>query len=101
MNYIDQLALYFLQAKIKKPDALPQTTAETASNGLFAVAFYVAGITAVIVLIIAGIMYMTSAGDPGKAAKAKNMIIYTIAGLIVLVSATAIIAWVRSSVMGK
>ena len=56
--------------------------------------FWIVGIIAVVVLIIAGIMYMTSAGDPGKAAKAKNAVLYAIIGLIVAIMSGAIVTWV-------
>lgn len=42
----------------------------------------VAGAIAMIMLIIAGIMYMGSAGDPQKAASAKKMVMITLGGLI-------------------
>ena len=48
------------------------------------------GIISAVVIIIAGIMYMTSAGDPGKVATAKKAILYAIIGLIVALSAFAI-----------
>jgi len=42
----------------------------------------VAGSIALIMLIVAGLMYMTSAGDPQKAASAKKMVMITLGGLI-------------------
>lgn len=42
----------------------------------------VAGAIAMVMLIIAGIMYMSSAGDPQKAASAKKMVMITLAGLL-------------------
>ena len=48
------------------------------------------GIIAVVVIIIGGIRYMTSAGDPGKIAGAKNAIMYAIIGLVVTLAAFAI-----------
>lgn len=42
----------------------------------------VAGSIAMVMLIISGIIYMTSAGDPQKAASAKKMVMITIGGLI-------------------
>ncbi|OYX42855.1 hypothetical protein B7Y94_02850 [Candidatus Saccharibacteria bacterium 32-49-12] len=38
-------------------------------------------------VIIAGINYVTSSGDASKVTKAKNMIIYTVVGLIVILLA--------------
>ena len=51
----------------------------------------VAGIIAVIYVIIGGIQYMTSGGDSGKLQKAKNTILYAVIGLVVCVLAFAIV----------
>lgn len=68
------------------------------SNGslesILTIVYTVLGIIAVVMLIIAGIMYATSNGDPSQVARAKNTILYTIVGIVVLVSATAIIGFV-------
>lgn len=52
------------------------------------------GIIAVIVIIIAGMTYVTSAGDAGKVVLAKRMIIYAVIGLIVAIASGAIVAFV-------
>ncbi len=52
------------------------------------------GIVAVIVIIIGGIGYMTSAGDSGKVKKAKDTILYGLIGLIVVALAFAIVNFV-------
>lgn len=67
-------------------------------NDVLNLAYFVAGIVAVIVLIFAGFLYVTSAGDPGKAKNAKNAILYAVVGLVFIISAAAITAFVRSSV---
>ena len=50
----------------------------------------VLGIVAVIFIVIGGVQYMTSAGDPGKAKKAKDTILYACIGLVVAALAFAI-----------
>lgn len=50
----------------------------------------IAGITAVIVVVVAGINYSLSAGDPQKTAKAKNTIIYAVTALVIISIAFAI-----------
>jgi len=52
--------------------------------------YYIAGIVAVIVIIIAGITYATSTGDSGRITRAKNMVLYAVIGIVVLVAAFAI-----------
>ena len=46
--------------------------------------FAISAVVAVISIIIYGIMYSVSAGDPGKVLKAKNGIIYSVVGLLVV-----------------
>src|SRR3990167_8668736 len=41
------------------------------------------GIAAVVVIIIAGIQYMLSTGDPTKVNNSKNTIIYAVVGLVI------------------
>ena len=45
---------------------------------------YIATAIAAIVLVIAGIIFMTSGSDPRKRDQAKNMIMYVVAGLILI-----------------
>lgn len=60
----------------------------------------VLGIVAVIVIVLGGIQYMTSAGDPGKVKKAKDTILYGIIGLVICVLAFAIVNFVITN-LGK
>jgi hypothetical protein len=52
------------------------------------------GIVAVIMLIIGGFKYITSAGDASGIASAKNTIIYAIVGLIIVALAQVIVQFV-------
>ena len=56
--------------------------------------FWAIGIIAVIMIIVGGIMYATSMGDPGKAKKAKDAIMYGIVGLVIALLAFAIVRFV-------
>lgn len=58
----------------------------------------IVGVAAVIVIIIAGIMMSTSAGNSGKVQKAKTAVIYAIIGLAIAVSAALIINFVLDGV---
>lgn len=49
---------------------------------------------AVIMIIVGGLMYVTSAGDPGKVAKAKTTIMIAVTGLVIGILASAIINFV-------
>ncbi len=55
---------------------------------------YGIGIVAVIVIIIGGVNYMLSQGDPNKIKKAKDTILYGVIGLVVVLIAFAIVNFV-------
>ena len=52
------------------------------------------GAVSVFVIIVGGFKYIISAGDPQKAANAKNTILYAVIGLVIAVFAQAIVAFV-------
>jgi hypothetical protein len=58
------------------------------------VLLFIVGIISVIMIIIGGIMYSTSAGDSGAVTKAKNTIMFAVVGLVVAFLAFAIVNWV-------
>ena len=60
--------------------------------------FWVAGVIAVIIVIIAGINYSLSSGDPAKTASAKNAILYSVIGLVIISSAIAITGYIIGKV---
>lgn len=56
----------------------------------------VAGIIAVIMIIVGGLKYVTSSGDPQAISSAKKTIIYAIIGLVVVIFAQLIVQFVLS-----
>lgn len=54
----------------------------------------IAGIAAVIMIIVGGLRYITSGGDSSKVASAKSAIIYSIVGLIIVALAQFIVRYV-------
>ena len=54
------------------------------------IVYFVVGIVAVGMIIYAGIQYLTANGEPGKAKKAMDTIIFSVVGLIVVIAAFAI-----------
>ncbi len=70
----------------------------TGSNGtLLTIANILAwlgGVIAVVMIIYAGFVYVTSSGDDGKIKSAKNIILYSIVGLVVIVVSRIIVAFV-------
>jgi hypothetical protein len=55
---------------------------------------FVIGVVAVIMIIIGGFKYITSAGDAGKVTSAKNTILYAVIGLVVVALAQVIVRFV-------
>lgn len=55
---------------------------------------------AVIIIIIAGIQYMTSAGSEDKTKKAKNMIVYALIGVAIVTAVNFIIGIIKE-ILGK
>jgi len=68
-------------------------TVKTILNAVFGVI----GIIAVIMIILGGVTYATSQGDPNKVKKGKDTILYGIIGLIVALLAFAIVNFVLTS----
>jgi len=55
---------------------------------------YSATVLAVLVLLFAGVMYITAGSDPGKREKAKNMAMYVLIGLVVIWAAPLIVNFI-------
>ncbi|MES2630735.1 MAG: hypothetical protein V4611_02150 [Patescibacteria group bacterium] len=69
---------------------VPQISGDDLLRAGINLVYYAAGIVAVIVIIIAGLMYTTSMGDAGRITRSKGMILYAVIGLVVLMAAFAI-----------
>lgn len=61
--------------------------ANTLITSILSQVYMWAGIVCVLIIVIAGLMYATSNGDSNQVARAKNAIIASIAGLVVVTSA--------------
>ena len=55
---------------------------------------FIVGILSVIMIIYAGIRYVTAHGDSKQVGDAKNTLIYAIVGLIISIVAYALVNWV-------
>jgi hypothetical protein len=92
-----------LAAATSKPNltgssiGVSNVSADKVLAGTLAVVYWVAGIAAVIVIIVAGIIYATSDGNSSRIERAKNAIVYSIIGLIVILGAFVI----TSTVIGR
>lgn len=81
-------SLYYLAVKINANDVgVPKVGADQVLSGILTTIYFVAGIAAVIVIIMGGIFYAISGGDPSKVKYAKDSIMYAIVGLVVVATA--------------
>ena len=77
-----------------------KTTANplTGANGVITKATkiisFIAGVAAVIMLLVAGFMFVLSDGDAGKIASARQSLIYAVVGLIIVAVAQGIVVFV-------
>jgi hypothetical protein len=66
---------------------------------LIRIAFGLLGIVSVVIIIISGVLFLTSAGDPEKIKKAKEVLIGAFIGLIIMLTAYAIASFVINSLI--
>lgn len=53
------------------------------------------------VIVLAGYFFVTSGGDPAKVTQAKNMVLYALIGLVIILMAQSIIALIEKVIKGK
>lgn len=83
------------QATAIKPEGLPNVTAgQDNVKSILQVVFGIIGSFALLSITLSGLKYITSAGNPQKVSEAKNGIVYSLVGLIIAISAEAIVAFV-------
>ena len=58
---------------------------------------YIAGVIAVIMILVSGFKFMTSSGDAGRTASARSTLIYALIGLAVAALAQVIVQFVLST----
>jgi len=86
-------ALYMLGQNITY-DALPQTPAnEALIKRILSLVFIATGAIAVMMVVIGGLKYASSQGDPQNISKAKNTILYAIVGLVVSIFSLTIVSF--------
>lgn len=82
--------------RVAKDGGLENKNIEGTVTNVINIFLYIVGILAVVMIIVGGVQYTTSAGDQAKVTKAKNTILYGIIGLVVSVLAYAIVNFVLS-----
>lgn len=77
-------------------DAKKDATAPALIKNIINTLLFVVGAVSVVMIIVGGILYTTSAGDAGRVTKAKNTIMYAVVGLVVAFVAFAVVQFVVS-----
>jgi hypothetical protein len=78
-----------------QPTGLPQPAADNGTvSKVLQIVFGIAGSLALLMITVSGLRYITSAGDPEKAARARNGIVYALIGLVLAISFEAIVTFI-------
>lgn len=73
---------------------IPAISGDQVFHNALNITYFVAGVIAVLVIILAGFSLVTSGNNPANVTKAKNSILYAVIGLVVILSAFAITQYV-------
>lgn len=68
---------------------------DTVLSRILNIAYMIAGSVAVIMGVLSGFNFVTSSGDPQKAAKARNGLLYAAIGLVIVALAAAITSFIQ------
>ncbi|MGB4759505.1 MAG: hypothetical protein WBP26_05635 [Candidatus Saccharimonadales bacterium] len=74
--------------------SLPQAKPAQGFDTAFNIVIATMAVIAVLIIVLAGFKYITSAGDPQSVAGARKAIIYAVVGLIIMGMAYSIVAFV-------
>ncbi|HVV66484.1 MAG TPA: pilin [Candidatus Saccharimonadales bacterium] len=81
------------------PGGLPRANADSSNiTSLLNYAFAIIGGLAVIMIVVSGLRYILSSGDPQRMSKAKNGVIYALVGLVVAITAEAIVSFIGGQI---
>lgn len=73
---------------------IPSQSANDTFVNILHLTYFLAGVVAVIVIIIAGFSMVVSGSNPTSIAKARNAILYSVIGIVVILSAFMITQFV-------
>lgn len=97
MNFLYTITSYLADLKIDIGSGnnstqadIPQVGSNEFVNNALNITYFLAGAICVIVIIIAGMMYVTGGSSPETIKKAKGMLLYSVIGLILILAAFAI-----------
>lgn len=79
---------------------LPEVAIGSGLTAILNIVFIVAGVLAVVFIIIGGVKYILSGGDSAGIKSAKETITYAIVGLIVILLAFGIVNFITGQIKG-
>ena len=92
---MDFISKVFSATTIPGGELIPPAQNDNASiTNVINFFLFAVGIAAVVMIIYGGYLYISSGGDAGKLAKAKNTILWAVIGLAVVVLSYAIVNFV-------
>jgi len=84
-----------LLAAIIDTSGLPKATAnDTKLETILNLVFALAASIAVLMIVISGFRYIVAHGDPSATAQARNGLLYSVIGLVIVMTAFAIVTFV-------
>ena len=84
--------LIYLASSTVNAGNLPTPSADSTALGtILGIVFGIIGALALLMIVVSGFRYVLSAGDPQKIAQARNSIIYALVGVVVAITAEAIV----------
>lgn len=86
------LALPIVAWAIEIPNPLKAQTFEELVGAIIDIIFKLALVVAPLMIVIAGLLFVTGGGSPESVQKAKNIVLYTVIGLAVILLAESILA---------
>jgi len=89
------VSLQFFSAKINAVNVnIPKIDSNLLLNNILNVAYFVAGAVAVFSIVIAGFVMVNSGQNPESVKTAREQILYSVVGLIVIIMAFAVTQFV-------
>ncbi len=82
------------------PTEIRNVTIQTLITNIIRILLIVAGIVALIYMIVGGYQYMTAGGNAEQAAAARTTILNAIIGVIIVFASYAIITWFMGTFIG-
>jgi hypothetical protein len=97
------VAPVFVSAQLTTPSGtgLPQSSLFAIISNIMYWLLAIVGIVGVIGFAIAGLLYLTAAGDEGRIGTAKNAMMYSIIGVIVALAGLVALQFARGMLSGQ